>query len=164
MVGTVQAAVRRVDKYVPLYDVTTLEKRLAASLVPRRFQASLVLGFSGLALVMAAVGIYALIQYSVATRTQEIAIRLALGAQTIDIFRMIVGEGLKLSLTGVGLGLVAAVWVGHASQSLLFGVTATDPVTFIAVSLLLTAVATAACFFPARRAMRVEPIVALRQG
>jgi len=164
IVGSVRAAVRRVDKHVPLYDVTTLEKRLAASLMPRRFQASLVVGFSAVALLMAAVGIYGLIQYSVATRTQEIAIRLAVGAQTIDIFRMIVGEGLKLSLAGVVLGLVAALWVGHASQSFLFGVTATDPVTFIGVSLLLTAVAMAACFFPARRAMRVEPIVALRQA
>ena len=163
MVGTVQAAVRRVDKHVPLYGVTTLETRLAASLLPRRFQASLVLGFSAVALLMAAVGIYGLIQYSVAMRTQEIAIRLAVGAQTMDIFRMIVGEGLKLSLLGVGLGLVAALWVGHASQSLLFGVTATDPVTFLGSSLLLTAVATAACFFPARRAMRIDAMVALRQ-
>ena len=88
--------------------------------------------------------------------------RLAIGAQAGDIFRMIIKEGLMLSLTGVGLGLVGAWWLGSAGSSLLFGVTASDPLTFAAVSLLLTAVAVAACYFPARRAMRVDPILALR--
>jgi len=111
---------------------------------------------------MAAVGIYGLIQYSIATRTREIGLRLAIGAQAGDIFRMIIGEGLMLSVTGVALGLVGALWLARAASSLLFGVTASDPLTFTAVSLLLTAVATAACFFPARRAMRLDPIVALR--
>jgi predicted permease len=114
------------------------------------------------ALLMAAVGIYGLIQYSIATRTQEIGLRMAIGAQAGDIFRMIIGEGLTLSLTGVALGLVGAWWLGRAGSSLLSGVTASDPLTFAAVSLLLTAVAIAACYFPARRAMRVDPIVALR--
>lgn len=164
MVPTIQAAVRRVDKHVPLYGLTTLEKRLGPSLTPRRFQTSLVIGFSALALLMAAIGIYGVIHYSVVSRTQEIAIRMAVGAQVVDIFRMIIGEGLRLSLAGLVLGLLGALWVGHAGRSLLFGVSATDPLTFIAVSLLLTAVATAACYFPARRAMKVEPVVALRQG
>ncbi|MPY87031.1 MAG: FtsX-like permease family protein [Luteitalea sp.] len=163
MVGTLQAAIRRVEKHVPLYQVTTLEHRLGASLMPRRFQTSLVVGFSAVALLMAAIGIYGLIQYSVATRTQEIGLRIALGAQAGEIFRMIIGEGLRLSVTALALGLVGALWVGQAGRSLLFGVTATDPLTFISVSLLLTAVATAACYFPARRAMNVEPMVALRQ-
>ncbi len=87
---------------------------------------------------------------------------MAIGAQAGDIFRMIIGEGLTLSLTGVALGLVGAWWLGRAGSSLLSGVTASDPLTFAAVSLLLTAVALAACYFPARRAMRVDPIVALR--
>ena len=111
---------------------------------------------------MAAIGIYGLIQYSIATRTQEIGIRMAVGAQAWEIFRMILGEGLKLSLTGLALGLVGAWWLGRAVSSLLSGVTASDPLTFTTVSLLLTAVAAAACYFPARRAMKVDPIRALR--
>jgi putative ABC transport system permease protein len=111
---------------------------------------------------MAAVGIYGLIQYSIATRIQEIGLRMAVGARAGDIFRMIVGEGLMLSLIGLALGLVGGWWFGRASSSLLFGVTATDPVTFIVVSLLLTAVAVAACYFPARRTTTIDPVVALR--
>ena len=95
---------------------------------------------------------------------QEIGLRMAIGARPGDICRMILGEWLMLSLTGLALGLVGAWWLGRAGSSLLFGVTATDPLTFIAVSLLLTAVAAAACYFPARRAMKIEPIVALRQA
>jgi len=163
MAGAVQAAVRRVEKHAPVYGVATLENRLGAFLAQRRFQTSLLIGFSVVALLMAAIGIYGLIQYSVATRTHEIGIRMAVGAQAGEIFRMIIGEGLKLSLAGLVLGLVGALWLGQAGSSLLFGVTATDPLTFITVSLLLTAAATAACYFPARRAMKVEPIVALRQ-
>ena len=163
MLGALEAAVRRVEKHAPLYGVTTLEKRLGGFLTQRRFQTSLLIGFSVVALLMAAIGIYALIQYSIATRTQEIGIRMAVGAQAGDIFRMVISEGLKLSLTGLVLGLVGALCLGRAGSSLLFGVTATDPLTFIAVSLLLIAVAAAACYFPARRAMKVEPIVALRQ-
>lgn len=163
MTGTLQAAVRRVEKHAPLYGVTTVENRLGAFLTQRRFQTSLLIAFSVVALLMAAIGIYGLIQYSVATRTHEIGIRVAVGAQAGEIFRMIVREGLELSLAGLVFGLVGALWVGQAGSSLLFGVTATDPLTFIIVSLLLTAVAMAACYFPARRAMKVEPIVALRQ-
>ena len=111
---------------------------------------------------MAAVGIYGLIQYSVATRTQEIGLRQAIGAQAGDIFRMIIGEALMLSLTGLALGLVGAWWLGRAGSSVLFGVTASDPLTFTTSSLLLTAVAIAASYLPARRAMTVDPIVALR--
>ncbi len=162
MAGALRAAVRRVEKNAPIYGVAPLEQQLGTYLTQRRFQTSLLTGFSVVALLMAAVGIYGLIQFSIATRTQEIGLRMAIGAQAGDIFRMIMGEGLRLSLTGVALGLVGAWWVGRAGSSLLFGVTATDPLTFTTVSLLLTAVATAACYFPARRAMTVDPIVALR--
>jgi len=141
-----------------------LAQQLEAYLTQRRFQTSLLTGFSIVALLMAAVGIYGLIQYSIATRTQEIGIRMAVGAQAGEIFRMILGEGLRLSGTGLLLGLLGALWLGQAGSSLLFGVTATDPLTFIAVSLLLIAVAVAACCLPARRAMKIQPIVALRQG
>jgi putative ABC transport system permease protein len=163
IIGTIQAAVRRVEKQTPVYGVTTVEKRLGAFLSQRRFQTTLLIGFSAVALLMASIGIYGLIQYFITRRTQEISIRMAVGAQAGDIFRMIIGEGLKLSLTGLALGLVGALWAGQAGQSLLFGVTASDPLTLLAVSLLLVTVATAACYFPARRAMKVDPIVALRQ-
>ena len=113
---------------------------------------------------MAAVGIYGLIQYSIETRTQEIGIRMAIGAQAGGIFRMILSEGMKLTLIGLTLGLLGALWLGQASSGLLFGVTPTDPLTLVVVSVLLIAVAIAACYFPARRAMKFDPIMALRQG
>jgi predicted permease len=162
MAGALRAAVRRVEQNAPIYGMAPLEQQLGTYLTQRRFQTSLLTGFSVVALLMAAVGIYGLIQYSIATRTREIGLRMALGAQGGDIFRMIIGEGLTLSLAGVAIGLVGALWLGRAGSSLLFGVTASDPLTFTTVSLLLTAVATAACYFPARRAMRVDPMVALR--
>ena len=111
---------------------------------------------------MAAIGIYGLIQYSIATRTHEIGIRMAVGAQPGDIFCMIMRKGLNLSMTGLALGLVGSLWLGQVGSSLLFGITATDPVTFLTVSLLLTLVALVACYIPARRAMRVDPLMALR--
>jgi predicted permease len=162
MAGALKAAVRRVEKNAAIYGMAPLERQVGTYLTQRRFQTSLLTGFAVVALLMAAVGIYGLIQYSIAMRTREIGLRIAIGAQRGDIFRMMIGEGLKLSLTGLALGLVGAWWLGHTVSSLLFGVTASDPVTFTAVSLLLTAVATAACYFPARRAMKVDPIVALR--
>jgi predicted permease len=164
MAGTLRAAVRRVEKQAPIYGEALLDDQLGAYLTPRRFQTSLLTGFAVVALLMAAVGIYGLIQYSIATRTREIGVRMAIGAQTGDIFRMIIGEGLTLTLIGLALGLVGAWGLGRAGSSLLFGVTDTDPLTFVTVSLVLTAVALAACYVPARHAMKVEPIVALRQG
>jgi putative ABC transport system permease protein len=162
MVRTLRAAVRRVDTNAPIYGVALLEDQLGTYLTQRRVQTALLTGFSIVALLMAAVGIYGVIQYSIATRTQEIGLRMAIGAQSSDILRMIIKEGLTLSLTGVAIGLVGAWWLGRAGSSLLFGVTASDPLTFTTVSLLLTAVAGAACYFPARRAMTIEPIAALR--
>jgi predicted permease len=162
MSGVLQAAVREVDRNAPVYGVATLQARLAGSLVQRKFQTALLIAFSIAALLMAAIGIYGLIQYSIAMRTHEIGIRMAIGAQAGEIFRMILGEGLTLSLTGLAIGLIGAVWVGRAASSLLFGVTSHDPITFLSVSLLLTVVAMTACYFPARRAMKVEPVTALR--
>jgi predicted permease len=162
MAGSIRAAVGRVDRNAPVFGIAPLEQQLGTYLTQRRFQTSLLAGFSLVALLMAAVGIYGLIQYSIATRTQEIGLRMAIGAGSGDIFRMVIGEGLRLSLIGVALGLVGALWLGRAGASLLFGVTASDPLTFGVVSLLLTAVAVTACYFPARRAMKVDPIRALR--
>jgi predicted permease len=163
MIGALRAAVGSVEKSAVVYGVAPLEQQFRAYIAQRRFQTSLLAGFSIVALLMAAVGIYGLIQYSIATRTQEIGIRMAVGAQAGEIFRMILGEGLKLSLTGLAVGLLGAVWLGQAGSSLLLGVTPTDPLTFLVVSVLLIAVALAACCFPARRAMKIEPIAALRQ-
>jgi putative ABC transport system permease protein len=160
--GALREAARRTERDAPIFGVVPLEQQLGTYLAQRRFQTAVLTGFALVALLMAAVGIYGLIQYSIATRTREIGLRMAVGAQAGDIFRMIVGEGLMLSVTGLGLGLVAALWLGRASASLLFGVTASDPLTFAAVSVLLTAVAVAACYFPARRAMKVDPMRALR--
>jgi predicted permease len=163
MAGALRAAVRRVDKNAPIYGVTPLEQQLGTYLTQRRFQTSLLTALSIVALLMAAVGIYGLIHYSVATRTREIGIRMAVGGRPGDIFHLIIREGLQLSVSGLTLGLVGALFVGRVGGSLLFGVTATDPMTYTTVSLLFTAVAAAACYFPARRAMKVDPIVALRQ-
>jgi putative ABC transport system permease protein len=162
MAGALRAAARRAEKDTPIYGVAPLEQQLGTYLTQRRYQTSLLIGFSVVALLMAAVGIYGLIQYSIATRTREIGLRLAIGAQRGDIFRMMIGEGLMLSVAGVTVGLVGAWWLGRAGSSLLFGVTASDPLTFATVSLLLMAVAAAACYFPARRATRVDPLLALR--
>ncbi len=162
MAPDIRAALRRVDKNAAVYGVAPLEQQLGTYLAQRRFQTSLLTGFSIVALLMAAVGIYGLIQYCIATRTQEIGLRMAIGAQNSDIFRMIIGEGLVISLTGLAVGLVGASWLGRAGSALLFGVTASDPLTFTTVSLLLTLVALAACYFPARRAVTVNPLAALR--
>lgn len=158
----VREAVRRISNDAPMSGVAPLEQQLGTYVAQRRFQTSLLIGFSIAAVLMAAIGIYGLIQYSVATRIPEMGLRIALGAQTGDLFRMIVGEGLSLSLTGIAIGLTGAWWLGRASASLLFGVTGSDPLTFAGVSVLLTVVAIAACCLPARRAMNVEPTRALR--
>jgi putative ABC transport system permease protein len=162
MASALRAAVRRVENDAPIYGLALLDDRLGTYVAQRRFQTSLLIAFSLVALLMATVGIYGLIQYSTAMRIQEIGLRLAIGAQAGDIFRLILGEGLTLVLTALPLGLVGAWWLGRAGSSLLFGVTAADPVTFATVSLLLAAVATAACYVPARRATVVDPIRALR--
>jgi putative ABC transport system permease protein len=155
---------RQVDGRVPIYGVTTIENQLGASLAQRRFQTALLIGFAALALVLASVGIYGLVHYSVESRTQEIGIRTAVGARAIDIFVMVLREGARLSAIGLALGLLGSTLAGRALAGLLFGVTPHDPVTFAAVSGLLIVVAVAACYFPARRAMKVEPIVACRPG
>jgi putative ABC transport system permease protein len=162
MAAMLGAAVGRVDRRAPVVSVMPFEEQLGAYLAQRRFQMTLLTGFAAVALLLAIVGIYGLIQYSVATRTQEIGLRMAIGAQTRDIFRMVIAEGLVLCVSGLALGLVGAFYAGRAAQSLLFGVTATDPWTFITIPLLLMAVAASACYFPARRATRIDPLVALR--
>jgi putative ABC transport system permease protein len=162
MARAVQSAVQTVDKNVPVYAVTTLEDCLDTQIRPRRLQTSLLIGFAGLALLMAVIGIYGLMQYTVSMRTREIGIRLALGAPAGGILRMVISEGLKLSLAGVAVGLVGAWWLGRVVAGLLFRVAPADPVTFAVVPAFLIAVAALACLVPARRATKIDALEALR--
>ncbi|MGC1619478.1 MAG: ABC transporter permease [Candidatus Acidiferrum sp.] len=160
-----QAAVSEVHKFdpnLPVTHVMTLDNLLADSVSPRRFSTFLLGVFAGLALVLAAMGIYGVMSYVVSLRTNEIGIRMALGAQPRDIWRLVIGRGAQLAFAGVLLGLVGAFALTKLISSLLFGVKPTDPITFGGVAILLVSVAVLACYVPARRAMRVDPMVALR--
>jgi putative ABC transport system permease protein len=129
---------------------------------PRRFNLVLLGVFALLALTLGAVGIYGVMSYTVAQRTQEIGIRLALGATVRDVLRLIVGQGMKLTLLGVGLGLASAVLLSRWLEALLFGVSALDPLTFVVIAAVLLLIALLACYLPARRATKVDPLIALR--
>jgi putative ABC transport system permease protein len=153
---------RAMDPNVPIYDVKTMEQRLFESMGRRRF-AMLALGvFAMVAMLLAAVGIYGVMNYSVTQRTREIGIRMALGAPTQGVLKLIVGQGMLLTGIGICIGLAGAVAVTRVMASLLFGISATDPTTFVVIGVLLAGVALLACYIPARRATKVDPMVALR--
>jgi predicted permease len=158
----VRNEIQAIDKTVLINGVSTLESLLARAVAQRRFQTWLLTLFSALALLLAAVGIYGLIHQSVAQSTREIGVRLALGAQTRDVLRLVIGQGMILALCGVGIGLLAAFGLTRVLTGLLFGVTATDPTTFITAPCVLLLVALLACYLPARRAAKVDPMLALR--
>jgi predicted permease len=162
LVPDVNAAIKEFDPTLPRSEVTTLEQIVARAVAPRRLITSLLGGFSALALTLAAIGLYGVISYSVGQRTREIGIRMAVGAQRHDVLRLVISEGLKTAMLGVAVGLVAAVLLSRALQSMLFGVTALDPITFVITAITLIAVSLLACWLPARRATRVDPMVALR--
>jgi putative ABC transport system permease protein len=162
LVEAVKKQVWSVDSQVPLTKVRAMTDVVAASMTPQRFNMTLLGIFAGVALLLACVGIYGVISYSVTQRTHEIGIRMALGASTSDVLKMVLGQGMLLTLAGVCLGLVAAFALTRVMASLLFGVTARDPWTFAAVAALLGVVALISCYIPARRATRVDPMVALR--
>jgi predicted permease len=162
LASAVRDQIWAVDKDQPVAGVIPMQAIVDEELAPRQMQATVLGAFGGLALILASLGIYAVLSYAVAQRTQEIGVRMALGAQRGDVLRMMIGQGLSLALSGVAIGLAGALVLTRVLGSLLYGISATDPVTFMGVAVLLTAVALLACYVPARRAMRVDPLVALR--
>ncbi len=162
LITAVQREVTAMDKELPVFNVKTMDDYLAASMATPRFNTTLLAIFATVALVLTIVGLYGVMSYSVAQRTNEIGIRMALGAQTRDVLSLVVKQGIKLVFLGLGIGLVGAFALMRVIASLLFGVTTKDPLTFAAVAGLLTVVALLACYLPARRATKVDPLVALR--
>jgi len=159
---SVERAIHEIDKDLPLFSIATMDQMMHDSLSQRRLTLVLLGSFAALALILAAIGIYGVISYAVRQRTHELGIRLALGAQPRNILTMILRQGLTLSLTGVLVGLVAAVVLTRLMRSLLFGVEPVDNLTFGMIAGVLLLVAAVACWIPARRATRVDPMIALR--
>ncbi len=162
LTSAIREAVQSIDKEQPLIAISTMKELVSNSVATRRMTLVLLGFFSGLALVLGAIGIYGVISYSVAQRTHEIGIRMALGAPRRDVFRLVVGQGLKLAGIGIAIGIAGALGLARLMSSLLYEISATDFETFAGVSILLALVALLACFIPAQRAMRVDPTVALR--
>jgi ABC-type antimicrobial peptide transport system permease subunit len=160
--AAIQKAVQQMNSEQVAYNFESMEAIIADSLASRRFTMILLGVFAALALVLASIGIYGVISYVAGQRTHEIGIRLALGAQRRDVMRLVLGQAARMTLIGVVLGLAGAAALTRLMKTVLFGVSATDPVTFASVAVVLTLVALAACYLPARRAMRVDPMVALR--
>jgi predicted permease len=160
--GSLRAALTSLDKSLPVYDLKPMTEYLRDSLARRRFNLILLTAFGGVALALAAVGIYGVISYGVTQRTHEIGIRMALGAKKGDVLRLVVRQGMMMALVGVAVGVLASLALTRLMESLLFGVSVTDPLTFAVIALLLTSAALLACFVPARRAAKVDPLVALR--
>jgi len=162
VLGSLRDVIRGLDANLPIYDARTLEEHLGAAVFAQRMGANL-LGVMGiLALILAAVGLYGVIAYAVSQRRQEMGIRLALGAAPGDLLRMVVGQGMRLTLVGVAIGLALALGLTGFMRSLLPGITPRDPITFVAVPLILAAIALIAALIPARRAGAVDPVDALR--
>lgn len=162
LMAAVREEVKTLDAGVLVFSGQTLEQEIGITLGQPRFNALLLGVFAGLALVLTVVGLYGAISYAVSQRTREIGIRMALGAAPSLVAKLVLGSGLRLALFGTVLGLAAAAGLARLMKTLLFGVSATDPFTFAAVAIVLMIVAAAACYMPARRAMRVDPMVALR--
>jgi predicted permease len=162
LVNSLRQTSQQINSQQVMHDVETLNDMISDSLAGRRFSMILLGVFAALALVLSSIGIYGVISYLVGQRTREIGIRLALGARRGDVLRLILGHGVKLAAIGILIGLLGSLGLTHLMSSMLYGVSATDPLTFISVAILLTIVALAACYIPARRATRVDPIQALR--
>jgi putative ABC transport system permease protein len=162
MASAVRGQIAALNKDQAVFNVRTMEQVVTQSVAPRRFSMMLLTVFAVAALALASLGIYGLMSYAIAQSTREIGLRMALGAQASDVLKLVIGQGMTLALAGVALGLVASVALTRTMKNLLFGVSATDPATFVAIALLLTLVALLACYVPARRATKVAPMVALR--
>ncbi|HKG78457.1 MAG TPA: FtsX-like permease family protein, partial [Pyrinomonadaceae bacterium] len=162
LVSGVRQEVQAIDRDQPIGAIKTMKDWVASSVAAPRYRTMLLALFAALAMILAATGIYGVMSYSVAQRTHEIGVRMALGARQVDVLKLVVGQGMLLALIGVVLGVGGAFALTRVMSSLLFGVTAKDPITFAAVAVLLIAVAFIACFVPARRATKVDPLVALR--
>jgi putative ABC transport system permease protein len=160
--GTIRRVVHEIDKELPVTDIMMLPDSIESSVTQPRFRTFLLGVFAAMALALAAIGIFAVISYSVSRRTNEIGIRVALGAQSADILKQVLGEGARLAAAGLALGLAASIIATRFLGTLLFGVKPTDPLTIATVAAILTAVALTACYLPARRATRVDPMIALR--
>jgi putative ABC transport system permease protein len=160
--GSVRGAVWDVDKDLPVTRIRPMDEVRSMAVVSPRLNLILFALFAVLALILASVGIYGVTAYGVAQRTREIGIRMALGASCNEVMRVVVREGARLALAGVSMGLIGALALTRLMTSMIYGVSSSDPTTFFVVAVLLTSVALAACYIPARRAMRVDPIVALR--
>jgi putative ABC transport system permease protein len=162
VISQLRSEVKFLDPDLPLTDVKTMQEHMRLPLAPAKLFASLSGGFGVLTVLLAAIGLYGVMAYLVGSRTHEIGIRMALGAQTGGVRKLIIGQGMKLALTGIALGLIAAFALTRVLTSLLYGVSATDPLTFIGGAVLLAGIALLACYVPARRATKVDPLVALR--
>lgn len=162
LAGAVRGAAQSLDPDQPVFRIRAMDEVMAGALAPARFMLLLLLIFAGVAAALAVVGIYGVMAHAVTQRTHEIGVRLALGAQASDVLRLVIRQGMKLTLLGVASGLVVALSLTRLLREMLFGVSATDPLTFGSIALLLTCVAWIACFVPARRAAKVDPLVALR--
>jgi putative ABC transport system permease protein len=160
--AAVEKTIHELNADLPLFDVNTLKSAVQLATVGTRIAGTFVGAFGLLALVLAAVGIYGVVSYTTRQRTHELAIRLALGAEPARVFRLVLGQGLRLTVIGISIGLVVSILLTRFLKNMLFGVTSTDALTFSAVAVLLCLVALAACFIPARRATRVDPMAALR--
>jgi putative ABC transport system permease protein len=162
LTAAVREMLKSVDKDLPLIPQFSMQQRLALAMAQPRFRTTLIALFAALALLLACVGIYGVTSYAVTQRSHEFGIRVALGAQSRDVMRLVLRQGLTLTLAGVGGGLLASLALTRLMRKLLFGVSATDPLTFIAVTLLLIVVALVACWIPARRATKVDPLIAIK--
>jgi ABC-type antimicrobial peptide transport system permease subunit len=159
---TVRRRFLALNREMVLFDAEQMDETVSRSIASKRFTMLLLGAFAGLALLLASIGIYGVLSYLVAQRTQEIGVRMALGAERFHVLRMILRDGARMTLLGIGIGVVAALGLTRLMSTMLFGVKASDPPTFIVVTFTLCAIALLACYIPARRAMNVDPMVALR--
>jgi putative ABC transport system permease protein len=157
-----RAEVAKLDPALPVHIIKTVELMIHEQSAPKRIMTALMGVFAAIALLLAAVGLYAVMAYAVSQRTHEIGVRMALGARSRDIMRLVAGQGLKLTLAGLTLGMAGAFALTRVMEPLLYGVTATDPLTFALISLALASAAFLACWIPSRRATKVDPMIALR--